>query len=178
MLDQRLQLQSQDTRAIRQLVVVAGTAGGSSLVQELQVAHINRESLIVVCADQITVGDIVGPGSPAVGLAGEGRRLSRSVGGPRATEAGGREGAEVAAVGADTFDDHEVGVLALDGVDLDGFEEVVGGVAQDDGGRSAEAAGEVTDGHAGAVDLAVVAGEEEVHVCAVADDGLVDGAGG
>jgi hypothetical protein len=59
--------------------------------------------------------------------------------------------------------------LACDLVDLDGFEEVVGGVLHDDGGLRAEAAGEVSDGHAGAVDAAVVAGEEQVHVLAVAD---------
>jgi len=112
-----------------------------------------------------------------VGLAGKGAALSGGLGRPRARERGGREGTEVAAVGADGLDQHEVLVLALEGVDLDGLEEVVGRGAHDDGRGAAKAAGEVADGHAGAVDLAVVSGEEEVHVLTVTNEGLVDRAG-
>jgi len=77
---------------------------------------------------------------------------------PGATQAGSSEGAEEAAVRSDSFDDHEVFVGAV-GVDLDSLKEIVGnnsGVV----GR----AGEVANGHAGAVDLAIVAAEEHVHV--------------
>lgn len=123
------------------------------------------------------MGDVVCPGGAAVRLAGKGVALGSGVGGPAAAEAGGCEGAEEAAVGALGLDDHEVLGLALEGVNLDGFEEVVCGVAHDDGGGGSEAAGEAADGHAGAVDFAVVSGEEQVHVLAVADDGLVNGSG-
>jgi len=123
------------------------------------------------------VADVVGPGDAGVGLAGEGLALRGGLRGPGPGEAGGGEGAEVAAAAADGLDDHEVlGALAGDGVDLDGLEEVVGRVAHDGGGGGAEAAGELLDGHAGPVDLAVVAGEEEVHGGVVADDRLVDAA--
>jgi len=77
---------------------------------------------------------------------------------------------------ADSFDDHEVFVGAV-GVDLDSLEQVVGRVTQDGGVTGTEAAGEVANGHAGAVDLAVITAEEEVHVLAVSNDGLVDNAG-
>jgi hypothetical protein len=123
------------------------------------------------------VGDVVGPGSTAVGLAGKGVLLGGGVGGPVAAEAGGGERTEVATSRANSLDDHEVlgGGSALDGVDLDSLEEVVPGVAHDDGGGSAKVAGEVANGHAGAVDLAVVTCEEQVHVLVVTDDGLVNG---
>ena len=61
---------------------------------------------------------------------------------------------------------------------MHGFEEVVGGVAHDHCRCGTEVAREVSDGHAGAVDLAIVACKEEVHVRAVADDCLVDCTGG
>jgi len=78
---------------------------------------------------------------------------------------------------ADGLDDHEVLVLSSNSVDLHGFEEVVGGVAHDGGVCGAEVTGEVANWHAGAVDLAVVAAEEEIHVLAISDDSLVDGTG-
>lgn len=43
--------------------------------------------------------------------------------------------------------------------------------------RGEEVAWEVLVGHQGAVDATIVAGKEEVHVLAVADRSLVDGAG-
>lgn len=121
------------------------------------------------------MGDIVGPGGTAVGLAGEGVALSGGVGGPAAVEAGGSERAEVTAARTHSLNDHEV-TAALDSVDLNSLEEVVGGVAHDDGGSSAEAAREVALGHAGTVDLAVVTGKEEVHVVGVTNDSLVNSA--
>lgn len=126
------------------------------------------------------MADVVGPGGAAVGLAGKGVRLGRGLGRPAAAEAGGGERPKVSAVGPDGLDDHEVlGVAgaALHGVDLHGLEQVVGGVGQHGLVVGPKAAGEVADGHAGAVDLAIVSGKEQVHVGAVADDGLVDGAG-
>jgi hypothetical protein len=167
-------LEGKKTRAVRELVVGSSGLGVASLVQELEVARVDGEGLVGVGADEITVGDVVGPAGARVCLAGEGGALSSSLRGPGTAEGGGGEGTEEAAVGTLGLDDHEVLVLALEGVDLDSLEEVVGGVAHDDGGGRAEAAGEVADGHAGAVDLAVVAGEEQVHVLAVTDDGLVN----
>ena len=96
---------------------------------------------------------------------------------PRTAQAGGRERAEVAPVRAHRLDDHQVLVLALDLVDLDRLEQVGRRVAHDRRVVRAEAAREVPDRHAGPVDVAVVAGEEQVHVRAVTDQRLVDRAG-
>lgn len=170
----RLVLEGKETGPVGKAVVVATGAGAAALVQQLQVARVDSHGLVVGDLDEITVGDIVGPGGTAVGLAGEGARLGASVDGPGAVEAGGSEGAEVTAVGALGLEDHEVAAAALDGVDLDGLEDVLSSVAQDDGGGGAEAAGEVGLGDLGVVDLAVVAGEEQMHRAGVTNDGLVD----
>lgn len=167
-------LEGEETRAVRQQVVAGSRLGVTSLVQELEVARVDGEGLVGVGADKVTVGNVVGPGGARVGLAGKGAALGSGLRSPGAAEGGGGEGTEVAAVGALGLDDHEVLGLALEGVDLDGLEQVVGGVAHGDGAGAAEAAGEVANGHAGAVDLAVVAGEEQVHVLAITDDGLVN----
>ena len=122
------------------------------------------------------MADIVCPRRAGIRLAGERPLLRRSLGGPLAAERLGRERAEVPPLGADSLDDHEVLVLAADVVDLDGLEEVVGGVAHNNGGGGAEAAGELVDGHTGAVDLAIVSCEEQVHVLVVTDECLIDAA--
>ena len=170
-----LDLQSQQARPVRQEVIVAVRVGIPSLVEQLEIARIDRHCLVRAGADQVAVANVVCPGGAAVGLAGKGRVLGGGLGSPLAVEAGGCEGAEVAAVGADGLDDHEVCVLALDGVDLDGLEEVVCRVGHDGFVVCAKVAGEIGNGHAGAVDSAIVAAEEEVHIGVVADDGLVDG---
>jgi hypothetical protein len=169
-----LLLQSQKTRTIRELVVVGVLAWVATLVKQLQVARVDGEGLVVGGADEFTVADIVGPGGTTVGLAGEGVALRTSLDSPGAVEAVRGQRAEVATLGSHSLNDHEVLVLALEGVDLHGLEEVVGGVGQD-GGGGREVAGEVALRHAGTVDLAVVASEEEVHVLAVADERLVNG---
>lgn len=172
-----LLLEGQQTGAVRQAVVIGSCSTGvTALVQQLQVASIDGEGLVVGGTDKLSVADVVGPCSSGVGLAGKGVGLGGSVGGPGAVEAVGSERTEVAAVLAYSLNEHEVLVLSLDRVDLDSLEEVILGVAQDDLRAGAEAAGEVANGHAGTVDLAVVAGEEQVHVLAVTDDSLVDGA--
>lgn len=166
--------QGQETWCIWDQIVSWVLAGVVSLVQELQVASINLKCLIVVGTDQVTVRDVVRPGSTAVRLAGEWRALTASLKSPGTTKRGSRERAEVAAVVSLSLEDHKILVLPLDGVDLHGLEDELVGIAEHDGGCGAEGAWEVADRHAGAVDLAVVAGEKEVHVCLVTDDGLVD----
>lgn len=173
-----LLLEGEQTRAVRKVVVLATNVGVAALVEELEVARVDGEGLVVAGSDQLSVADVVGPGSAAVGLAGEGVALGTGVDGPGAVEAVGGKGAEVTAVLALGLDDHQVLVESLEGVDLHGLEEVVLGVLEDDLGAAAEAAREVADGHAGAVDAAVVAGEEQVHVLAVTNDSLVNGAEG
>jgi len=121
--------------------------------------------------------DIVRPGRATVRLASEGVLLRCGLGRPAATKTCCSEGAEVAALRADCLDDHEVFLLALERVHLHGFEEVVGSVAHYCDVVRAKATGEVADGHAGAVDLSIVAAEEEVHVVSICDQGLVDWAG-
>jgi len=172
-----LLLQSKQARPVRQTIIVAASIRIVALVEQLQVARVDRHRLVIHRLDEVAMANIVGPGSAAVGLAGERGALGGGVGGPGASEAGGGEGAEEAAGRALGLDEHEVLVEALEGVDLHGFEEVARAVAHDDGTGGAEAAGEVGEGHAGAVDFAVVAGEEEVHVGGVGDERLVDGAG-
>ena len=106
-----------------------------TLVQELQVARVDSHGLVVGNLYEITVGDVVCPGGAAVLLAGEGVGLAGRVGGPSAAKAGGSEGAEVATAAALGLDNHEVLLVgsSLDGVDLDGLEEVLRSVAHDDG---------------------------------------------
>ncbi|KAK8032274.1 hypothetical protein PG990_002008 [Apiospora arundinis] len=164
------------TRAVWQQVVIAIVrAGVASLVEELDLAGVDGERLVGARADELAVADVVGPRGAAVRLAGEGVALAPGLDRPGAAQVARGEGAEEAALRPDGLDDHEV-ALARHAVDLHGLEQVVLGVAEDGLVLGAEAAGEVADGHAGAVDLAVVAAEEEVHVLVVADDGLVDGA--
>lgn len=122
------------------------------------------------------MADVVGPRGAAVGLAGKRLALGRGLRRPGAAQARGREGAEVAPVGPDGLDDHEV-QAGRDGIDLHGLEEVVGRVAHDHGRGGAEAAGEVANGHAGAVDAAIVSCEEQIHVGGVANNCLIDCAG-
>src|SRR6186713_3359417 len=119
----RLALQGEQARPPRQVVVVAAGAGVLALVEQLQVAGVDGLGLVGVGADQVTVADVVGPGGTAVGLAGEGVALGGRLRGPRTVEAAGRERAEVAPVAPHRLDDHEVLVLTLDLVDLDGLEQ-------------------------------------------------------
>jgi hypothetical protein len=170
-------LQCQHTRSVRQEAIVATRASASSLIEQLHVARIHGHGLVGVASHDIAVADVVGPRSAAIGLAREGRTLAGCLRCPRTAQTCGCIGAEVAAAGPNRLDNHQVFVLALHGVDLHGFEQVVGRVAHDHGRRRAEITWEVADGHAGAVDLAVVTGKEQVHVRGVANEGLVDGAG-
>jgi len=105
--------------------------------------------------------NIVRPSSATIRLTRKRRSLRSRIDRPGAPKTSGRERAEVATISALGFDYHEVFVEALEGVDLDCFEEVCGCVGEDDGRGGAEGAGEVADGLGGAVDFAVVAGEEE-----------------
>jgi hypothetical protein len=93
-----------------------------------------------------------------------------------ACEIGGvGERAKVLAVRALGLDGHAVLILALRGVDLHGLEQVLLGIRHDHSRSHTGVTVEATGRHMGAVDPAIVAGEEEVHVRAVADDDLVDG---
>lgn len=115
-------LEGKKTRAVRELVVGGSRLGITTLVKELEVAGVDGEGLISVGADEITVGDVVGPGGTTVGLAGERSALGSSVRSPATAEVGGGEGAEVATAGTLGLNNHEVLVLTLEGVDLDSLE--------------------------------------------------------
>lgn len=169
-------LQSQQTRSVRQKVIGAPRVSRPSLVQELQVARINRHGLIRIAANQVTVANVVGPSSAAVRLASEGLALTCSLRSPRAAQAVGGEGSEIASICSDGLDDHEILVGARDGVDLNGLKQVVGRIAHDHRRGRAKVAGEVSNRHARPVDFAIVSCEEQVHVGAVANDRLVDSA--
>lgn len=166
------------TGTVRESIVVAGrSAGVSALVEQLQVARVDGHCLVWVGSDNVTVTDVVGPRGTAVGLAGEGSAFRASLDGPRAIEAARGERAEVSTVVALSLDNHEVLVLTGDLVHLNGLENLLRSVAEDDLGCGAEASREIADGHLGVVDLAVVTGKEEMHAGAVTDERLVDGTG-
>jgi hypothetical protein len=171
-----LALESKKTRAVREEVIARVRTRVAALVEELEVAWVDREGLVRVRPDDVAVADVIRPGRTRVRLAGERLALRCCLRRPCAAEAGRRERAEETAVRTLSLDDHQVLVLALDGVHLNGLEQVARRVRHDDRAGRAEAAGEVADRHARAVDFAVVAGEEQVHVRAVADERLVDGA--
>jgi hypothetical protein len=103
------------TGAVRDVVVVAGPPGVMARVEQLQVAGVDAERLVRVAADNVAVEDVGRPGCSTVRFAGKRVRNSGD-----AAEGGGGEGAEVASVGALSLGDHEVLVLALDGVHLHG----------------------------------------------------------
>lgn len=121
------------------------------------------------------MADVVGPRSTAVRLASERVALRRRIRRPRSAQAGRREGAEVTSVAANRLDEHEILVLALDGVYLNSLEQIVRGIAHHYRRLVTEASGEVSNRHARAVDLSVVPAEEEVHVVGIADERLING---
>src|SRR5690606_10149920 len=103
----------------------------TTLVEELQVARVDGHGLIRIGANQFAMTDVVGPSGAAVCLAGEGVALGCGLRRPRTVQAGGRERTEVSALRANRLDEHEVSVLALELVDLNPLEEVVGRVGHD-----------------------------------------------
>lgn len=168
-------LQGQQAGTVRKQVVAWVLARVAALVQQLQVAWVDCHRLVRVRTDDVTVTDVVRPGRTRVCLTGERLALRRRVRRPAATQACRRERAEIAAVRALSLHNHEVLASARNSVDLYGLEEVGRRVRHDHRARRAEATREVADWHAGAVDTAVVASEEQVHVLAVTNDRLVDG---
>jgi hypothetical protein len=176
-----LLLEGKNTGPVRKAVVVTTRIGVTALVQQLQVARINRKRLIRIRPHKITMADIVRPRRPRVRLSSERVLLRRRIGRPRTVQARSSERPEEATTRTLSLNNHEVLLVSattFNGVDLHGFEEVVGGVAHDDCAGGAEGPGELANGHACAVDFAVVAREEEIHVCCVSNHGLVDGPGG
>lgn len=62
----------------------------------------------------------------------------------------------------------------MNGVNLNRLEEIVFGILEDDLGIRSKVSREVADRHGRAINSAVIAAEEQVHVSAIADDGLID----
>ena len=149
--------------------------------QVLRLAGAESHVLVVAAADRLAAADVLGPGRTGegdVGPPGERVGLGGRQRGPGAGQAGGGPGAEVAvAVGADAFDDQQVGAGPVDLVDVVGFEHVVNvGVRGGDDGVAAiaVAVGEVRQRGGGAVDPSVVGGGEQVAVRGIADHPHVD----
>ena len=69
---------------------------------------------------------------------------------------------------------HQPLALALELVDLDGFEEVLHGVCKNRFRDISKAAREVSERHDRAIDIAIVTSEEEIHVLVVCNDSLID----
>lgn len=114
--------QGQETRAVRQVVVAGINVGVSSLIEKLKVARVNRLGLISGGTDEIATADIIGPGGATVAVASEVSGLSS----PRTSQAGSCERTEVSAVVTNALNNHEILVLSLNGVDLHGFEQIIG----------------------------------------------------
>ena len=68
-----------------------------------------------------------------------------------------------------------ISILASNCVYLNCFKQLSLRFAEHDFRSGAEVSREIADRHAGAVDLAIITGEEEVHVFAVSDQALIDG---
>lgn len=114
--------QGQETRAVRQVVVGGVNVGVSSLIEKLKVARVNRLGLVSGGTDEIATADIVGPGGATVAVASEVSGLSS----PRTSQAGSCERTEVSAIVTNALNNHEILVLSLNGVDLHGFEQIIG----------------------------------------------------
>src|SRR4051795_12201714 len=94
-------LPGEQARPVGQQPVVAAGARRTTLVEQLQVARVDRHGLVRAGTDQVTVTDVVGPRRAAVGLTGERVALGGGLRGPRTVQAGRGERAEVAALTAD-----------------------------------------------------------------------------
>jgi hypothetical protein len=119
--------------------------------------------------------DILAPSNLRIGLASERLTLQPRQLSKRATEVSSSERAEVTPHSSLALDHHEPFALTLELVNLHSFEEVGRRVVKNCREVCAKVAREIANGHDGAVDLAVVACEEKVHVCVVGDDRLIDG---
>jgi hypothetical protein len=82
---------------------------------------------------------------------------------------------ESAAVCSLRLTDHQPLALALELVDLNSLEEVLHGIAENRLRDIPKAAREIFKWHDRAIDVAIVASEEEVHVFVVCDDSLING---
>src|SRR4051794_13711720 len=80
-------LQREQARTVREEAVVSARARRPALVQQLQVAGVDRVGLVRRDADQLAVADVVGPRRTAVGLARERVALRRGLRRPRSTQA-------------------------------------------------------------------------------------------
>ena len=161
-------------RAVVPLVVGFADA----LVEEHEIVRIQDHALVIAVEDQLAVADLDGPRLDAgferdIGLSGERllHRVEALDGIPLAIEFV-RDIRAVIAI-TQRFHDGQVFVSALDLVGDAGFEDGVP-CASHGHDRLAEALGKLGVGRAAAIEVAVVAGEEHVHVLAVADEVVVD----
>jgi len=169
----------QQAELIRQQLVSPAAGRIATLVEELEVVGIEDHPLVVSVADQFAVADVPRPGRCAVFERdvvdpGE-RRLPRvgvRHGRPHAVEAVGDPGAVVPGR-AHRLDHGQIGVGALDLVGDARLEEAVSAVFDGDL-RVAHALGEVLDPGPAAIEVAVVAREEEIGMRVVADDVVID----
>ncbi|KAI6753930.1 hypothetical protein HG530_013106 [Fusarium avenaceum] len=136
--------------------------------------HAAWEGLIIVGSNQLTVADIVGPGGARVCLAGKGVAFGASINSPLTIEAIRRKRTEKPSIFTLGLNKHQVFVLSLDGINLNGLEEVIFGILEDNLGTRPEATGEIVDRHARTVDSTIIATEEQIHILAIADNGLID----
>jgi hypothetical protein len=99
-----------------------------ALVEQLVDVGADSERLVRLAAYEVAMRDIVRSRRSVVHFAGKETGGGGRLRGPRVAEGGGGEEAEVMAVGALSFDDPEASVLALDGMDMHGLEQVQHGV--------------------------------------------------
>lgn len=121
--------------------------------------------------DQVAMGDVIGPDCAAVGFACKWGILCASLYSPLAIQTACSERAEVSSIRSDGFDNHEILLLAGDSVHLHRLEQIISVSAQDFSRFGSEIRWEVTNWHACAIHLSIVACKEEMHAFAIANDG-------
>src|SRR6185436_3714155 len=93
--------QREHSRLPGELVVIGGHGGDDALVEELQIAWVNRLRLVGILANEVPAADVARPGRAAerhVGLARERIAFGRCERGPRAPEIGRGERSEIPSV--------------------------------------------------------------------------------
>lgn len=138
------------------------------LVEELEVVRVDMESLVSVM-EEIIVVDVVGLGGIVVSFVGEGVVFGSCLRSLFFIKVWCCERLEVVIVWVYGFDDYEVGVGVIDGVDLYGFKEVFFGILYDSFVLVIEVVWEVVNRYVGVIDMIVVVIEEEIDVFIICD---------
>jgi len=124
--------QSKQTGLIRKGVVSYSIGrGGATLIKELKIAWIHGHGLVVGRSNEVAGTDIVGPTGAAVGFTCKWVALRAMERSPRSTQTRRRERSEISSVRSLSLDNHEILIESAKSVNLNGFEEIGGGIRED-----------------------------------------------